>query len=57
LKRGICAFKHVTLVNDDQHSKALTIKNKNLETGNKNLKKKVKDLENDVLKNKVLMNN
>ena len=45
LKEGICAFKHVTHANDDQEIKALKTKMEHLETENKNLKNKVKDLE------------
>ena len=50
LKEGICAFKHVTHANDDQEIKALKIKMEHLETENKNLKNKVKDLEYNIAK-------
>ena len=50
LKKGVCAFKHVTLANDDHEINALKSKMKILETENRNLKEKVKLLEEGIEK-------
>ena len=49
-KKGICAFKHINPVSDNQQSNALKTKMGLLETENKNLKDKVKELEEGVSK-------
>ena len=54
LKKGICAFKHVTHANDDKETNALKTKMKLLETENKNLKNKIKDLEDYIAKEKIV---
>ena len=53
LKKGICAFKHVTRANDDEEINALKTKMELLETENKNLKNKFKVLENNIAKEKI----
>ena len=46
-KKNICAFKHVTLANDDEGNKALKVKLNHLEMENQSLKENI--LENQKL--------